>query len=122
MERPHIPQLLTTSRSLGCTIDLNDVILHRRGEEAEAFARQIKDHFDTVYDEGAEQGRVMCIALHPYWVGQPHRLRAIRSALEYILSHRGVWQTTSSEIVDWYNTNYLPLLESHLAAREAANG
>jgi KUP system potassium uptake protein len=25
MERPHIPQLLTTSRSLGCTIDLNDV-------------------------------------------------------------------------------------------------
>ena len=25
MERPHIPELLTTSRSLGCTVDLNDV-------------------------------------------------------------------------------------------------
>jgi KUP system potassium uptake protein len=25
MERPHIPQLLTTSRSLGCTVDLDDV-------------------------------------------------------------------------------------------------
>jgi KUP system potassium uptake protein len=25
MERPHIPELLTTSKSLGCTADLNDV-------------------------------------------------------------------------------------------------
>jgi KUP system potassium uptake protein len=25
MERPHIPELLTTSKSLGCTIDLSDV-------------------------------------------------------------------------------------------------
>jgi hypothetical protein len=64
----------------------------------------------------------MCVALHPYWVGQPHRLRPIRSAFEYILSHRGVWQTTGGEIVDWYNANYLPLIDAHLAAREAANG
>ena len=33
----------------------------------------------------------MCIALHPYWVGQPHRIRAVRAALEYVLSHPGVW-------------------------------
>jgi KUP system potassium uptake protein len=25
MERPHIPELLTTSKSLGCTVDLDDV-------------------------------------------------------------------------------------------------
>jgi len=49
-------------------------------------------------------------------------MRAIRSAFEYILSHSGVWQTTGEAIVDWYNGNYLPLIESHLAAREAANG
>src|SRR5580692_4646294 len=108
--------------SVPYTIDLNDVILHRRGEEAEAFGRQIRDHFDTVYAEGAENGRVMCIALHPYWVGQPHRLRPVRSALEYILSHPGVWLTTAGEITDWYNANHLPLIEAHLAAREAANG
>jgi peptidoglycan/xylan/chitin deacetylase (PgdA/CDA1 family) len=108
--------------SMPYSVDLNDVILHRRGEEAAEFARQIRDHFDTVYEEGAEQGRVMCIALHPYWVGQPHRIRAVRSALEYILSHPGVWQTTAGDITDWYNANHLPLIEAHLAAREAANG
>ena len=108
--------------SLPYTVELNDVLSHRRGEEAEEFARQIRDYFDTVYMEGAEQGRVMCIALHPYWVGQPHRIRAVRSALEYILSHSGVWMARGSEIVDWFNANHLPAIESHLAAREAANG
>jgi allantoinase len=108
--------------SMPYSVDLNDVILHRRGEEADAFARQIRDYFDTVYEEGAEQGRVMCIALHPYWVGQPHRIRAFRRAMEYILAHPGVWLTTAAEIADWYNANHLPAVEAHLAAREAANG
>lgn len=108
--------------SLPYTVELNDVLSHRRGEEAEEFARQIRDYFDTVYAEGAEQGRVMCVALHPYWVGQPHRIRAVRAALEYVLSHAGVWVARGSEIVDWFNANHLPAIESHLAAREAANG
>lgn len=108
--------------SIPYSVDLNDVILHRRGEEVADFVRQIRDYFDTVYEEGAEQGRVMCIALHPYWVGQPHRIRIFRQALEYILSHPGVWVATASEIADWYNANHLPAIEAHLAAREAANG
>jgi allantoinase len=108
--------------SMPYSVDINDVILHRRGEEVGAFVQQIRDYFDTVYDEGAEQGRVMCIALHPYWVGQPHRIRVFRTALEYILSHPGVWVTTASEIADWYRANHLPAIEAHLAAREAANG
>ena len=108
--------------SVPYSVELNDVLAHRRGEEAAEFASQIRDYFDTVYAEGMEQGRVMCIALHPFWIGQPHRLRAFRSAMEYILSHPGVWLTTGAEIADWYNANHLPAIEAHLAAREAANG
>lgn len=108
--------------SVPYSVELNDVILHRRGEEADAFARQIRDYFDTVYAEGAEQGRVMCLALHPYWVGQPHRIGAVRGALEYVLSHPGVWQATGAEIADWFNAQHLPAIEAHLAAREAADG
>ena len=108
--------------SIPYSVDLNDVILHRKGEETREFVQQIKDYFDVVYEEGAEQGRVMCIALHPYWVGQPHRIRIFQKTMEYILSHSGVWLTTAADICDWYNANHLPLIESHLAAREAANG
>src|ERR1019366_5150571 len=97
--------------SMPYSVDLNDVILHRRGEEVASFVQQIRDHFDTVYAEGAEQGRVMCIALHPYWVGQPHRIRVIRAALEYIMSHPGVWVTTAAEIADWFNAEHLSAIE-----------
>jgi peptidoglycan/xylan/chitin deacetylase (PgdA/CDA1 family) len=108
--------------SIPYSVDLNDAILLRHGEEVSDFTRQILDYFDTVYEEGAEQGRVMCIALHPYWIGQPHRIKAFRAVMEYILSHSGVWVTTGAEIVDWYRNNHLSAIEAHLAAREAANG
>jgi hypothetical protein len=42
--------------------------------------------------------------------------------MEYILSHPGVWLTTAGAITDWFNQHHLPLIEAHLAAREAANG
>ncbi|MGH7041735.1 MAG: polysaccharide deacetylase family protein [Acetobacteraceae bacterium] len=108
--------------SIPYSVDLNDVIVHHNGGEAHDLVRMIRDAFDTLYEEGAEQGRVMCVALHPYWVGQPHRLNAIRRALEYVLAHPGVWMATASEIADWFTANHLPAIEAHLAAREAANG
>lgn len=108
--------------SMPYSVDINDVIIHRSGEEARDFAQQIRDTFDTLYEEGLEQGRVMCIALHPYWVGQPHRIRIFRKAMEYILAHPAVWVTTGADIADWYNAHHRPVIEAHIAAREAANG
>ena len=43
----------------------------------------------------------MGIALHPYLVGQPHRLRALRVALEHVARARdagSIWLTTPGEI------------------------
>ena len=44
----------------------------------------------------------MCLAFHPCWTGQPHRIRYLDEVLDYILSHDGVWQTTAGEIADYY--------------------
>ena len=44
----------------------------------------------------------MCIALHPWLTGVPHRIRALTEALDYVASHKGVWFATGSEIVDAY--------------------
>jgi allantoinase len=76
----------------------------------------IRDHFDTVYREGAEQPRVMCIALHPYYIGAPHRIRHLDQALDYILGHEGVWKATGEEIADWYLANGLQAYRQHLGA------
>ena len=43
----------------------------------------------------------MGIALHPYIIGQPYRLRALRGALAAIAARRDeVWITTAGAIFD----------------------
>jgi peptidoglycan/xylan/chitin deacetylase (PgdA/CDA1 family) len=58
--------------------------------------------FDVLYREGAESGRVLPIALHPYISGMPHRIGALDAALEYICRHEGVWRVTGAEIAEFY--------------------
>ncbi|MDP3767779.1 MAG: polysaccharide deacetylase family protein [Dehalococcoidia bacterium] len=72
---------------------------HRTPEEFDAMIRR---QFDVLYREGASSGRVMAICLHPYIIGVPYRIDALRSALAYICGHQGVWRTTGAEIADHY--------------------
>ena len=97
-------------------MDINDAMTYRHHIEAEEFAQMITDHFDCLYGEGAEHGRVMCIALHPYIMGHPHRIAHLDRALSYILSHDGVWKATGEEIADWYIAHHLAGVEAHVAA------
>lgn len=99
-----------TLTSLPYSMEINDSIAWRRGMEAPAFARKIRDEFDVLYAEGAEHGRVMNIAVHPFIMGQPHRIDALAGALEYIRGHDRVWFATGAQIVQWYRQH--PLKES----------
>ena len=83
--------------SLPYSMEVNDSICWRRGMEGEAFARKIVDEFDTLYAEG---GRVMCVAVHPFIMGQPHRIAHLERALAHVLQHPGVWCATGEEIVE----------------------
>jgi peptidoglycan/xylan/chitin deacetylase (PgdA/CDA1 family) len=83
-------------------MEINDSIAWRRGIEAQAFAQKICDEFDVLYAEGAVHGRVMNIAVHPFIMGQPHRIEALEQALNYIAQHEGVWWATGSQIVQHY--------------------
>ena len=94
--------------SIPYTTDLNDIpafVYHHRTPQQ--FYQMIKDQFDTLYQEGASQARVMCIALHPFLIGQAHRIGCLEKALQYIKSYKDVWFTTSREIAGWYYANYL---------------
>jgi hypothetical protein len=48
--------------------------------------------------QSASGSLVMGIAIHPYIMGQPHRLRPLRRALRAIAERPGVWWTTPDEI------------------------
>ena len=88
--------------SLPYQMDLNDAVLQAGAAEGAEFLTIARDMFDTLHAEGAEQARVMCLAIHPYIMGRPHRHRYLAEALEYICGHAGVWLATGEEIADWY--------------------
>ncbi len=92
--------------SVPYSIELNDSPLFRTHYEGDYFVRICKDQFDQLYEEGAESGRVMCIALHPFTIGQPHRVEYLDDILHYIMSHDGVWQTTADDIAAYYMEHY----------------
>ena len=59
----------------------------------------IADSFEEMLAQSTKQSLVMGIALHPYLVGQPHRLRPLRRALQAIVARRNdIWITTAGEI------------------------
>jgi peptidoglycan/xylan/chitin deacetylase (PgdA/CDA1 family) len=83
------------------------------GYEAEDFVQICKDQFDQLYAEGSTSGRVMCIALHAYVIGQPHRIAYLDEALSYVLGHDKVWLATGDEIADYYLENYYDAALAH---------
>ncbi len=66
------------------------------------FEAMLRRQFDTLYREGETIPRVMAIAVHPFVTGQPHRIGALDSALQYICSHGGVWPATGWEIIQHF--------------------
>ena len=92
--------------SIPYAIDLNDGTFNRFGCPPEYWAQCIKDQFDILYEEGANNGMVMCVSLHPYICAHPSRIKLLDDVIGYMLSHSQVWQTTGDDIAQYYMDNY----------------
>jgi peptidoglycan/xylan/chitin deacetylase (PgdA/CDA1 family) len=85
--------------SLPYSYDLNDAPLwDGRPYGGPYFVQACKDAFDRLYAESDEGGRVLCIALHPYQIGQPHHIGHLREVLDHIAGREGVWFATADEM------------------------
>lgn len=94
--------------SVPYAVEINDIPAFLGfGYTPDMFRQAICDQFDQLYADGAETGRVMCVALHPFIIGQPWRLKYLEQALQHILRHKEIWLTTGGEIADWYTKHYL---------------
>ena len=88
--------------SVPYSIELNDspaqVFRHHTGRQ---FEEMIIDHFDEMLVQSRKYPLVFNIVLHPFVIGQPFRLHALRRALARILEHREeLWLTTPGGIAD----------------------
>jgi peptidoglycan/xylan/chitin deacetylase (PgdA/CDA1 family) len=83
--------------------ELNDIpMIVARQMDGRDFADMIVDNFDEMLRQSRDQPLVMGIALHPYLVGQPYRLKHLRRALKYLTkSSKRAWWTTPGAICDF---------------------
>jgi len=66
------------------------------------YAKALIDQFDRLAAEGEASGTVMCIPLHAYLIGQPHRIGAFEEVLRHIAADGRAWITRSGDIADAY--------------------
>ena len=88
--------------------EVNDIpAIMARQMDGRDFADLIIDNFDEMLAQSRHQPLVMGIALHPYIIGQPYRLRHLRRALEHMNKAREagqIWVTTPGAICKHVNT------------------
>ena len=89
--------------SVPYTVEVNDIpIMALQQHESEVFLRRGIDHFDRLYEEGAEHTRIMAISVHPFLTGAPHRIKYLAELYDHILTKPGVCMMTGEQILDWY--------------------
>ncbi|MEN3746592.1 polysaccharide deacetylase family protein [Sphingomonas sp. HF-S3] len=64
------------------------------------YADTLIRQFERLAAEGERSGTVMCIPLHAYLIGQPHRIGAFERVLEHIAADGRAWVARAGEIVD----------------------
>jgi OHCU decarboxylase len=105
VEGPHGPHLIVPY-----TLDANDMrfATPQGFNSGDQFFAYLKDSFDTLHAEGAENPRMMSIGLHCRLVGRPGRAAALVRFLDYVTSHDKVWVTTRLDIARHWIRTHLP--------------
>lgn len=88
--------------SLPLATELEDrfVVMDNLHAESE-WADQVIDAFELLLAESrAEGGRLLSLSLHPWVIGQPHRMRHLERVLSHLSGRAGVWNAMPGTIVD----------------------
>jgi peptidoglycan/xylan/chitin deacetylase (PgdA/CDA1 family) len=104
------PTLLSTDYgdllSIPYPQEINDIpAILIRSASASDFRDMIIDHFTELAENSDDLPMVMGIAVHPYIMGQPHRISKLRQALEYIYKSDLTWKTTPGKIAQYVLEN-----------------
>jgi len=75
---------------------------------ADDFARYMIDCFDLMYDEGADQPKIMSVGLHDRLIGRPARSLGLIKFLDYARQRDRVWFCTGRDIAEHWHKKHPP--------------
>jgi hypothetical protein len=96
-------------RALPILLELDDLhAMWERRVTVDRYGALLTESFDVLYRDGAQNGRLLVLNLHPWLSGQPFRIGFLDAALGTIMRRQGVWAATGAAIVDWYRRHTPP--------------
>jgi allantoinase len=87
--------------SMPLSTELSDqFVLMNNLHSEESYVEQMKDACDFLLQEANQQGgRILSLQIHPWLLGQPHRIAKLEQVLEYVTSQEGVWSASAKDIL-----------------------
>jgi hypothetical protein len=79
---------------------LNDTGMYRRGITARDVFNSFKDEFDLLYEESAEEPKMLTLAMHCQ-MAFPATGKVYDECIKYAKSFPDIWFAKRCEIVDW---------------------
>ena len=90
------------------TLDNNDMrfATSQGFNTGDHFYSYLKDSFDTLYEEGRTNPKMMSVGLHCRIIGKPGRVQSLKKFLDYILKHEDIWICKRVDIAKHWIKNY----------------
>jgi len=90
------------------TLDNNDMrfATNQGFNTGDHFFSYLKDSFDSLYEEGKTNPKMMSVGLHCRLIGRPGRMQSLKRFLDYILKHEDVWICKRIDIAKHWIKNY----------------
>ena len=90
------------------TLDNNDMrfATNQGFNSGDQFYTYLKDSFDTLYEEGKTNPKMMSVGLHCRLIGRPGRIQSLKKFLDYVLKFNDVWICKRIDIANHWIKNY----------------
>ena len=90
------------------TLDNNDMrfATNQGFNTGDQFYTYLKDSFDSLYEEGKNNPKMMSVGLHCRLIGRPGRIQSLKKFLDYALKFNDVWICKRVDIANHWIKNY----------------
>ena len=87
--------------ALPLSTELEDTFVLLNNQHSEqSYVEQVEDACGFLLREAETKGgRLLALSIHPWLMGQPHRIAKLDQVLAHVTSQAGVWSAPASEII-----------------------
>lgn len=79
-------------------------VIMNNGHSEDSWVEQISDACDLLLKESQTGGgRILALNIHPWLLGQPHRISRLEAVLDNVMARDGIWSASASDILEAFS-------------------